>query len=732
MSVLETIRNKTGLLVGIIALALIIFVLESALSSGRSLFGTNERTVGTIAGKNIDYNDFQSKLAVAMQNYEQNGQKVDEATKQNLVEQVWNQFIAEDVLKVTYKTVGVNVGEDEMYDLMVSHPHAIVSGQLTDRQTGKPYPNFATADGMMLDPAKLAAFVQQMTPEQEAFWKKIEDYVHDTRMAEKYNNLLKKGLYITDAEGKAEYEKQSTSYNVNFVAKRYSTVSDSAVKLSDEDVHSFYDNHTYLFKNIETTRKIDYVAFDAFPTPDDIADIKKQMADIANDWKSKKTLVEDSSLMEAENDENKIDIGLYKKNMISPEVDSSIFTAEKGAVYGPFQENRFMKVIKLEGKVDVSDSAKVRHILISYAGAGADKDIKRTKVQAKKRADSLFAILKKDVKLFPEYVKNFSDDAGKTPPPGKKEDEDYLGKGGDYGWLNEKSGFVQSFKDFGLEGKKGDLGVVESQFGYHIMEVVDVSKDKTLKYKIATIQRKIQPSDKTLNDINLKASEFAGKYNTSELFDKGLEESKLNKRLADNIKEGDKQIPGMENPKELIRWIYQAKKGDVSNAFQFGNRFVVARLDEIKDKGIAPFEQVKDEALILAKKEKKAEGFMKEFDANLSGAKTTEDLASKMKLTSENMNGLLFSSYAVTGLGKEDAMCGAVSALKTNTLSKPLKGQNAVYVIYVNEKKNPAGAYSKAIQNATNTSLSSRVDYEAMEALKTLGNIEDHKAKFDF
>src|SRR5580700_9729745 len=112
MSVLETIRNKTGLLVGIIALALIIFVLESALSSGRSLFGTNERTVGTIAGKNIDYNDFQAKLAIAIQNYEQNGQKVDDATKQNLVDQVWNQFIADDVLKVSYKTVGVNVGDD--------------------------------------------------------------------------------------------------------------------------------------------------------------------------------------------------------------------------------------------------------------------------------------------------------------------------------------------------------------------------------------------------------------------------------------------------------------------------------------------------------------------------------------------------------------------------------------------------------------------------------------------
>ncbi|MHB8261216.1 MAG: SurA N-terminal domain-containing protein [Bacteroidia bacterium] len=731
MSVLQTIRNKTALLVGIIALAMIIFVLESALTSGRSLFGTNERTVGTIAGKNIDYNDFQAKLASAIQNYEQNGQKVDEQTKQNLVDQVWNEFIADDVLKVAYKKAGINVGEDELYDLMVTHPHQIVVSQLSDKQTGKAYPNFAKADGT-LDPAKLAGFVQQMTPEQETYWKKVEDYVHDTRMAEKYNNLLKKGLYITEAEGRAEFEKQGTTYNVNYVAKRYNTLSDSAVKLSDDDIQTFYNNHSYLFKNPETTRKIDYVAFDAFATPEDIADINKQLKEIAGDWKNKKTLAEDSALMQSENDENKIDFGLFKKNMVSPEIDSSIFTADKGTVYGPFQENRFIKVIKLEDKVDVLDSAKVRHILISYAGGGADASVKRSKAQAKKMADSLLTFLKKDLKLFPEYVKNFSDDGGKRMPPNKKEGETYMGKDGNYGWMSDKSGFVQAFKDFGLQGKKGELGVVESQFGYHIMEVLDVSKGKTLEYKLATIQRKIQPSDKTLNDINLKASEFAGKYNTTELFDKGIEEQKLNKRLADNIKEGDKQIPGMENPKELIRWVYQAKKGDISTSFQFGTRFVVAKLSEVKEKGIAPLEQIKDELTLLAKKDKKAELFMKEFETNLSGVKNTNDLAQKMKLNVENMNGLVFSSYAVTGLGKEDAMCGAAGALKVNALSKPLKGQSAVYVMCVTEKKLPAGAYSKAIQNATNTGLSSRADYEASEALKTLAKIEDHKAKFDF
>ncbi|MGZ3862543.1 MAG: SurA N-terminal domain-containing protein [Bacteroidia bacterium] len=731
MSVLEKIRSKTALLVGIIGVALLIFVLQSALETGNSLFGTNERTVGRIAGKNIDYNDFLTKYQTAVTNYEQNGQKVDDQSRQTLIDQVWNEFISDRVLKVTYNKVGISVGEDELYDLMVSHPHQIVVGQLTDRQTGKAYPNFAKADGS-LDPAKLQGFVQQMTPEQEKYWKKVEDYVKDTRVSEKYNNLLKKGLYVTAAEAKADYERAGTTYNVDFVAKRYATVSDSAIQVSDDDIKNYYNENSYKFQNFETTRKIEYVTFDAFATDEDIANMKKDMAEIAADFKSKKTAAEDSALMQAENENNVVDIGLFKKSMISPEIDSSIFTAEKGSVYGPIQENSMIKVVKLIDKVTLLDSAKVRHILISYAGGGAAADVKRTKEQAKSLADSLLAVLKKDMKKFPEFVKTYSDDGGKKMPPNKKEGEDYMGKDGNYGWMNDNTGFVEPFKNFGLQGKKGDFGVVETQFGYHIMEVQDVSKNTQTKYKLATISRRIEPSENTLNTWNLKSSEFAGKYNTAELFDKGVEEQKISKRLADNIRENDKQIPGLENPRDLIRWVYTAKKGDVSTSFQFGNRFVVAKLTDIKEKGIAPLDQVKEEVTMKAKQDKKAAQFMKELNDYSSSAKTADELASKMKLTVEKAD-LLFGSYSVAGLGKEDVMCGAASALKPGTASKALKGANAAYVIWVTQKKDaaPTKDYSTT-QKASNGTLSSRADYEAFEALKTLAEIEDHKAKFDF
>lgn len=747
MSVLETIRKRTGLLVGLIGLALVIFILQSALETGNSLFGSNERSMGRIAGKYIDYNDFVAKLKVATDNYEQGGQRADDQTKQMLVEQVWNEFVSERVLKVAYKKVGVSVGDDELYDIVAIHPHSIIVGQLTDKKTGKIVDQFAKPDGS-IDPAKLQGFISQMTPDQEKYWKKVEEYVKDTRISEKYNSLLKKGLYVTANEGKIEYERQATSYNVDYVAKRYSTVSDSTIQVTDEELRKYYDENSYKFQNFETTRKIDYVTFDAYATNEDIEEIRQQMLSIADEFKKKSAASEDSALMQAENEGGAVDIATVKKNTMSPMIDSSVFTSPKGSVFGPYVENGMVKVSKLIETATVQDSGKVRHVLIAYANSGAAPDIKRSKDQAKKLADSLCTLLKAKKIDFDKTVEKYSDDGGKKKPdlsnpqvkaqlerffPGK-DTNNWKGKGGNYGWIAEGSrDWVESFVKGATEHKKGDIFVTESQFGYHIMEVLDISKGTTTKYQLATVSRKIQPSEKTMNSFNLKASEFAGKYNTSELFTKGCEEQKLVPRVADNIRESDKQIPGLENPKDLIRWVYAGKKGDVSASFQFGTRFVVARLNEIKEKGQASFDQVKDDVTIKAKQEKKAQMFLKEMTDYAATAKTADELAMKMKLKAEQAKDLVFNSYSVPGLGKEDPMCGAISVLKQGVASPALKGMNAVYVVWVTSKKDPPAVKDyKATQNSANITLASRADYEAFEALKTLANIEDHKAKFDF
>ncbi len=316
-------------------------------------------------------------------------------------------------------------------------------------------------------------------------------------------------------------------------------------------------------------------------------------------------------------------------------------------------------------------------------------------------------------------------------PPNKKPGEDYTGKGGNYGWLNASSSFVEPFKNAGLDNKKGSLLVVESQFGYHIMEVLD-SKGAQKKVQVATIERKIEPSNKTMQAIFVQASEFSGKNNTNDLFQKAVIDSKLNKRVVESVKENDKNISGLESPRLLVRWVYENKKGAVSEPMELGNKFIVAVIADVKEKGIAPFEQVKEEITAKVIKEKKAEIFTSEFNTAITAANNQIDgLAAKMQLGVEQAQNINFTSATISGAGNQANIIGAVSAQKAKTMSKPLAGKDGVFVIYVDAlTEAPTQKDYKMQQSAAVSQLVGRVDNDVYDALKASANIVEHLAKY--
>ena len=718
MSVLEKIRSKTGLLVGIVGLALLIFVLESLLGSGGALFSSQDRLVGIIDGNKIDATHFKTKVdeqVAQIQKANPNAQ-IDEKTKEQIIDQVWNQMINDEVIKRQFKKVGVAVSDDELYDLMLVHPHQYVIQQLTDQQTGKVYEQFARPDGT-LDPAKLSGFVNQMTAEQETFWKQLEKSIIEVRTAEKYNSLLKKGLYVTSAEAKDAFVAQTKQVNANFVMKRYASVSDSTVKVSDDDIAAYYNKHQNEYKVKETTRKIEYIAYDVMPSKLDFEALQKDAMRVVEEFKTK-TAKEDSSYIAQESDGEQVVISNFtKKNMIIS--DSTVFGAPKGTVYGPYTEGTFVKIYKLEDVKSIADSAKVRHILIGLQSQRSQKQ--RTPEAAKRMADSLLVLLKAKQVSFDTLVKTVSDDGGS------------LNNGGDYGWFDENKGFVDAFKSAGLEGTVGNISVVPTQFGFHIIEVLGVSKTRHNSYRVAQISKLIAPSSETTQEYFKQASDFAGQNQTADLFNKSVETQKLNKRIADNIKENDKTIAGLENPKELIRWIYKSKKGEISPVFEFKDRFIVANLVSVKERGVAPLEEVKEEAKAKAIRDKKAEAFIAEFNTKAGSAKTAEDIATKMGLMPEKADNLTFSSYNVAAIGREDALIGTATSMKANTTSKAIKGDNGVFMVCVTSvNETPLPKDFKAKQKEVEQAAASRVDYELYEALKDKANIEDHRGKFDF
>jgi len=732
MSVLEKIRSRAGLLVGIVGVALLVFILQSALESGNVFFGGSNNVVGEIAGKKIDYQSFDTKVKEATENRKKNmGEAaLDQSVIDEVVQQVWTQAINEEVMTKEYEKLGITVSPDELYDLMIEHPHESLVRQLSDPQSGKVAQMFADPQTGQLSPAKIREFTQAMNEEQETQWIQMENYIRQIRIIEKYNNLIKKGLYVTTAEAKNSFNVQNQTANIKYVIKNYKLVADSTVKVTDEDLQKYYNEHQKEFKQ-EASRTIEYISYDIAASQEDMDAYKADMEKVANDFKAVKSFEEDSTFVVAEADSRTFDVAYRTPGTISPEIDTTMFKAEKGTVVGPYLENGVYKVSKLINTKNSADSAKVRHILVAYEGSGASAEVKRTKVQAKTMADSLLGLLKKGAK-FNEYVEKFSDDGGKKMPPNKKEGEDYPGKGGDYGWLNASSGFVEPFKDAGLDGKKGDIVVIESQFGYHIIEVLD-SKGAQKKVQIATIDKKIEPSAKTLQTIFVKASEFSGKNNTNELFQKAVVAEKLNKRIAENIKESEKTIAGVENSRSLVRWAYENEVGKVSDPTEYGNKFIVAVLTAANEKGIALFEKVKEDVKTKAIKEKKAEMFAAELTAAMATANTIDALSTKTGLAIEQAKDVNFNTYSIPGSASEPAVIGTVSAMKAASMSKPIIGNEGVFVVYVESVKPVTAPKDYKEQQKTQMgAIQPRVDYEVYDALKENANISEHLVKFGY
>lgn len=730
MSVLESLRKRSGLLVAFVGIALLAFVLMGLFQRDSSLFGRGDTEVGEIAGKSIDIKEFKAKVdeMAEMQKRNNNKPSLDQNEMDNVVQQVWNQMINEQVLNREYEKLGVAVSDEELYDLMIDHPHAALIRNLSDPQTGKIAPMFADDKTGEVSPAKIRQFTQSMTDEQEKQWAQLENYVRQVRIVEKYNNAIKKGMYVTKAVAKSNFIAQNNNSDIKYVVKNYNTIVDSTIKPTDAELNEYYKSHQNEFKQ-EASRKIDYVTFNITASPEDIDETRKEMEGIAKEFASKKA-DEDSSYVVSQAASRYYDMTFHTKGTLSPEIDTTMFKSEIGTVVGPYLENGSFVISKLIASKTAADSAKVRHILISYQGSGASAETKRTKEQAKKEADSLLLVLKKERNRFVEFVDKYSDDNGKKMPPNKKEGEDYPGKGGDYGWMNANSGFVEPFKNAGLDGKKGDISVVESQFGYHIIEVLDV-KGAQKKVQVANIDKKIEPSSKTMQAIYGQASEFAGKNKTEELFQKAVTEQKLNKRIADNIKENDRNIAGIESPRPLIKWVYENKKGAVLEPQQFGDKYVVAVITEVREKGIAPLEQVKDDVKTKVIKQKKGEQFVKEFEA--AGTVSVDVLATKLNIPLLEAKGINFSTNALPNSTNEPAVIGIITAQKAQTTTKPIIGKEGVYVVTVVSKTEaPAPKDYQAQQKGAIVEAQARVDYEVYNALKENANIKEHFVKFGF
>jgi peptidyl-prolyl cis-trans isomerase D len=699
MTLLTKIRNRSGLLVTIIALALLIFILESALESSRSFSAGDRTRVGEINGREVNYEEFEAKVEQAEQNEKTRTGKttLEESYRDNLRQQVWNQFLMDYLMKPRFEEIGLGVGADELFDMVQGKdPHPSVKQAFTDPAT------------QQFNPQQVITFLKNLdkdeTGETKNRWIQFELAIKDERLSSKYNTMIKKGLYVTRAEAKRDHASKNTQYNIRLLAYRYNSVADSTVKVTEDDMQRYYNENKQKYRQQITMRGIDFVQFDAFPSAEDRNTVLEKM----NKLKPEFIAAEVDSDFVNRNSDTRFVERFVPRAGLTPVLDT-LFLAPEKTVIGPYMENNTYKMAKLSGSKMVPDSVKARHILIKPEGAV-------TIDKAKAQIDSLKKMIESKQAKFDDLARTTSQDPGSAT------------KGGDLGWFREGM-MVPPFNDACFNGKVGELYVVETQFGVHLIEVMDKGP-LSRKILISYIEMGIQPSSRTLQGVFAKASEFAGKNNSKEKFEKAVKEQNLMKRSAQYIKELDRNVNGIENSREIVRWAYEAKKGDVSKVFELDNKYIVAMLTSIKEKGVLPLEEVREQVEAEAKKQKKADQFIANFEKGKGSAKDLGEISAKIGVPLETVSNVTFSSPIVMGQSEPEVV-GKMMALGTGKMLGPVKGDAGVYMIQVDQKVDAKPLDDiKSVINQIQPTLSSRVDYAVFEALKDIADVEDNRAKF--
>lgn len=722
MSALSTLRKRSGLLAAVVGFALLAFVLTGLFESGFTLFG-EKNGVGEINGVSISYEQFMieyNKFA-ERQMKQTRSTSLDDQGQEQASNTAWEKFIRDLVMVKEFDAAGVTVSDAELTDMFIGpNVDPIIVPAFTDQQTGQINKDFVDARGQ-LSGAKIKEYIDKLSanPENAEFyeqWKQFEEGVRENKVQTKYFNLIKKGLQITTPYAKQDYNNASSSVRFRYVLKRYNTVADSTITVTDAEMQKFYNENKHKYKQ-EGSRKLDYIVFDVFPSEEDSKNALDEINKIAEDFKKS---ADDSSFVVRESETGVYNANYLKKSQLPPslQADSNLLNGGKGYVTAPYLDGNKYKVDKLIDTKMSPDSASVRHILIAYQGAAqADPSIVRSKDAAKKLADSLLTVFKKSTKDFKDLVKKYSADKGS------------IDSGGVYKWFKEGM-MVPEFQNAAFFGKKGDLTIAETMFGYHVIEVLDRGPE-SMRFKIATVEKTLEPSSKTRQEVYNQALDFIANYGGNlDNFNNGVKEKGLNLRTQDKLKTTDKFITGLESPKELIRWAFTNDKGIVSKEpFAFKNKYVVAVVSAISEKGIATLEEKKTEVELGAKQNKKAQMFIDEI--NKTGAKNLGELGQKMKLLVDSVPSLRFNDFSITALGRELKVIGTVFALEPGKLSAPIKGEQGVFVVVV-EKFTPAPENKDLGPYKTNLkqSLQYRVDGEVYNVLKEKANIKDDRYKF--
>ena len=705
MAILGQIRSKSIFLIIVIGLALFAFVI-SGVFDGKGYQA--QQPVGIINGQDILIEDFRGQVDFLERNYNQKGMVA--------VNNVWNQKLRSEILNQQFEITGIQSGKDHLQNILKNNPTFN-----SDQQ-------FLNEAGIFdIDKFK-AKIIEIKTTNPEAYenWKNQEKIFESQSNEQIYFNLLRSGINYTQTDGKFEYNLQNDNVDIEYIQIPYSSVEDTLISYNKSDLKKYIDNNKDEFK-VNASRNIEYVIFEEKPSFDDENAIKNRLNSFLKESKvynSVSKLEEVTpSLITAKNikefineySETSFDSIYLPKGSLPADHANLLFNLNNNQTYGPYLDGDYFKISRMLDK-KIGGSVRSSHILLAYKGSqNANPNVTRSKKEARKEANNILRKIRKSPETFTELAFEFSDGPSKS-------------RGGDIGFVQDGN-MVKPFNDFIFSKRVGSTGLVETDFGFHVIKIV--AKDDLVL--LASITEKNVPSDETSDKVFNSATKLEMNLSKEGNLNALADKDDYILKTVNGVQILDNDFPGLKDQRRIVQWLF-SETTNISDYKRFDlpkGGYLIAQVTGMVDEGVSNVQDVSYKVLPMVLKSKKADFIISKNDNSLSIEKIAEmngvDVRKALALNQKNAT--------ITGSGLEPLVIGSSFGTSLNQTSDFIIGENGVYKLKVLNRKetgfkddsidaNFVVSYKNQLLNSNRTSAFARV----YESLKENAEVSDNRS----
>lgn len=638
MGLFEQIRSRSLLLIIAIGGALGAFMMTDL--DLRSFTQRDPNVVGSINGEDIEYNKFleqMDRLGLISQQYEQ-------MSRPQLAEVIWNQEMNRIVIGELIDDLGFRVEEDELWWSILNNQSIAQMSQFRDPATGAFMENeFKTQLRVMRDQAEAGT-----TPEAVQQWNDWTEFVNGVRMDRlntKFFNAVTSGLSWPASLYNYDQARLGQQASVDIAVLAANSIEDSVVTVEESDYKAVYNEMKETFKLNGELRDIMFASFDIIPSEVDHAAVLTSLNELIPEL----TTSEDDSVFVLANSERGFD-DIYTTWEGAPKHLADLLDGQSvGQVVGPVAFQNGYELAKVMDVRNLPDSVNAKHILISYQGAQAQSD--RDPQLAFAMADSIYKGLLDGTLDFDQVNSQVNDDLVAAAD------------GGSLGWFSPGQ-MVPSFEKFCFRNNEGDYGFVSTQFGFHIVKIVD-HKGSVPSVRFARVYREVFESQATRSEIFSRAASFMNALDLDATAYAAATEAGATLLPHKNMAAMDDQITGLGESREVVRWAFDENReiGDVDVIENGMKQYVVVRLTHVYSDDYKSLDDVRDEIQMMAMQRAKVR--------HLEGQMGEDAATESMTLT--------LNSPFIAGSGRDGRVIGQIVGSAQGYASGIVSGEAGVY-----------------------------------------------------